>query len=597
MLEKTTGAKRIDLMRPLAKIGGENALKTLVAEIKNEDPAIQDAAVSTLSEWPDLGATDELLNICRSTEKQEHRHSAIQGYVRLVKEAELTPEKKLCMLKEALDIATETEEKILVLTGLGGVKALDSLKLVAAYLDDPDLQATAALAAAAIALPQPGTEKGLTGPEVISVLKKAVVIIEDNYEQERIEKYIITILEQEGFVPLFNGKDLTGWKGLVGNPVSRAKMTPEELREAQKEADSSMRAHWKVIDGVLVFDGNGESLCTAKDFDDFELLVDWKIEKFGDSGIYLRGSPQVQIWDPEQWPEGSGGLYNNKKGPSKPMKCVDNPIGEWNTFRIKMIDERVTVHLNDVLVVDNVVIENYWELDKPIYLSGQIELQSHNSPLYFRNIFIHEILPERGVHGLTEQEIAEGFEPLFNGKDLTGWTGDTTSYVAEDGKIVIYPKRGSGNLYTEKEYSDFILRFEFKLTPGANNGLGIRAPLAGDAAYLGMELQILDNTAHIYKDLKPYQYHGSIYGIVPAKRGHLRPVGEWNYEEVIARGRRIIVNLNGVTIVDADIDEASTPETLDGKDHPGLKRDKGHICFLGHGSRVEFRNLRIRELN
>ncbi|HDY89382.1 MAG TPA: DUF1080 domain-containing protein, partial [bacterium] len=193
-------------------------------------------------------------------------------------------------------------------------------------------------------------------------------------------------------------------------------------------------------------------------------------------------------------------------------------------------------------------------------------------------------------------EIDEGFEQLFNGKDLTGWTGDTTGYVAEDGKIVIYPGRGSGNLYTEKEYSSFILRFEFKLTPGANNGLGIRVPLTGDAAYVGMELQILDNTAHIYKDLKPYQYHGSIYGIVPAKRGHLRPVGEWNYEEVIAKGRRIIVNLNGVTIVDADIDEASTPETMDGKDHPGLKRNKGHIGFLGHGSHVEFRSIRIKEL-
>ena len=196
-----------------------------------------------------------------------------------------------------------------------------------------------------------------------------------------------------------------------------------------------------------------------------------------------------------------------------------------------------------------------------------------------------------------KEEDEEGFVPLFNGKDLSGWTGDTTSYVAESGKIVVYPRRGSGgNLYTEKEYSNFILRFEFKLTPGANNGLGIRAPLSGDAAYVGMELQILDNTADRYKNLRPYQFHGSIYGVVPAKRGYLKPVGEWNFEEVIANGSQITVKLNGVTIVDADIDKASTPETMDGKEHPGLKRDKGHIGFLGHGSNLEFRNIRIKEL-
>ncbi|MBA7675025.1 hypothetical protein ES703_83253 [subsurface metagenome] len=197
----------------------------------------------------------------------------------------------------------------------------------------------------------------------------------------------------EGFVALFNGNDLTGWKGLVGSPKTRAGMSPQDLAEAQVKADENMHAHWKVVDGVLVFDGKGHSLCTAKDYGDFELLVDWKIEAGGDSGLYLRGSPQVQIWDPVQRPEGSGGLYNNKEGPSKPLKCADNPVGQWNTFRIIMVGERVTVYLNDVLVVDNVVLENYWERGKTIYPVGQIELQSHSSPLYFRNVFIREIPP------------------------------------------------------------------------------------------------------------------------------------------------------------------------------------------------------------
>ncbi len=195
----------------------------------------------------------------------------------------------------------------------------------------------------------------------------------------------------EGFVALFNGKDLSGWKGLVGNPKTRAVMSFEELAAAQRKADQRMRKHWKVIDGAFVFDGKGESLCTAKDYGDFELYVDWKILPRGDSGIYLRGSPQVQIWDPGKRPEGSGGLFNNKTHPSKPSKCADNPIGQWNTFRIKMIGDKVTVWLNGQLVVDNVVMENYWERGKPIYPTGQIELQNHGNTLWFKNIYIREI--------------------------------------------------------------------------------------------------------------------------------------------------------------------------------------------------------------
>ncbi len=196
-----------------------------------------------------------------------------------------------------------------------------------------------------------------------------------------------------GYVALFNGKDLTGWKGLVANPPKRAKMTPEELAAAQKKADEIMRAHWSVQDGILVFDGQGQNLCTAKDYGDFDLWVDWKIEPGGDSGIYLRGTPQVQIWDR---PEGSGGLYNNKKNPSKPLKRADNPPGEWNTFRIIMVGDKVTVYLNGQLVVDNVTMENYWERDKPIYPTGPIELQSHRSKLWFKNIFIRELPRKQG---------------------------------------------------------------------------------------------------------------------------------------------------------------------------------------------------------
>lgn len=401
----------------------------------------------------------------------------------------------------------------------------------------------------------------------------------------------------EGFVTLFNGKDLTGWKGLLASPydkpAKRAGLSAERLSVLQQQADADMRAHWKVENGALVFDGKGHSLCTARDYGDFEMLVDWKIEVGGDSGIYLRGLPQVQIWDVANTnvgaQVGSGGLYNNKKHPSKPLTKADKPVGQWNTFRILMVGDRVTVHLNDELVVDNVVMENLWEPDKPVFPAGQIELQAHGSILRFRNIYIREIV--------TAEEKKEGFTTLFNGRDMTGWVGNTTGYYARDGKIVCDPSLAGGHLYTAEEYGDFIFRFEFKLTPGANNGLGIRTPRGGDPAYRGMELQILDNTAAKFANLQPYQYHGSIYGVVPAKRGHLKPVGQWNAQEVVAKGPHIVVNLNGTTIVDADIEKASTPQTMDKRDHPGLKREKGHIAFCGHGDYLEFRKIRVKRLD
>lgn len=329
------------------------------------------------------------------------------------------------------------------------------------------------------------------------------------------------------------------------------------------------------------------------------MLVDWKITKNGDSGIYLRGSPQVQIWDPTGKEDaakvGSGGLYNNQKHRSTPLTVADNPIGEWNTFHIKMVGDVVTVHLNGVLVVDNVVMENYWDRGLPIFPEEAIELQAHGNELAFRNIYVKELGSK--PYSLTDEEKKNGYELLFNGKDLDNWQGNKTDYVVEDNAIAIYPTgKGHGNLYTGKEYSDFIFRFEFQLTPGANNGLGIHASLDGNAAYSGKELQILDNTAPVYAKLEPYQYHGSVYGIIPAKRGFLKPVGEWNYQEVEVKGDRIKITLNGTVILDGDVKKATRNGAMDKKEHPGLDKRNGYIGFLGHGTIVRFRNIRIKDL-
>ena len=191
----------------------------------------------------------------------------------------------------------------------------------------------------------------------------------------------------------------------------------------------------------------------------------------------------------------------------------------------------------------------------------------------------------------------EGFVSLFDGKSLSGWIGAKDAYKVEEGEIVCV-QGTAGNLLTEKEYSDFIVRFDFKLTAGANNGLGIRCPniAKGNLHLDGIELQILDNTAEKYKTLQPYQYHGSVYGIQPAKREHLKPLGEWNSQEVTAQSRKIKIVLNGETIVDCDLDEVTKNGTLDKAEHPGLKRTAGHLGFLGHGDRVDFRNVRIKDL-
>jgi hypothetical protein len=200
-----------------------------------------------------------------------------------------------------------------------------------------------------------------------------------------------------------------------------------------------------------------------------------------------------------------------------------------------------------------------------------------------------------GAAGVSADEANEGFVSLFDGKTLDGWQGSVQGYAPENG-VMVCKKEGGGMLFTAKEYADFVFRFEFKLEPGANNGVGIRTPLQGNPAYVGMEIQILDDGHDMYKGwLKDYQCHGSIYGVVPAKRGHLKPVGEWNSEEISCKGRQVKITLNGTVIVDADLDKVPDP-TPDHQQHPGLKRDKGYIGWLGHGSRIEFRNIRIKEL-
>lgn len=585
----------------LAKTGGREALQTVLKEFENGNADFRDICFKTLTNWKDYSASSALYEICASGNKT-FEGPAFEGYVKQIVSARLTDEQKLLFFRKIMPFASTPDRKNAVLTEIGKLKTYQSLFFISQYLYDPSTSATAAKSALYIALPSVNEQTGLYGEIVREILTKASAQLkgqESQYDREMINKYLTAMPADEGFKPMFNGKDLSGWQGLVENPVKRAKMKPAELAKKQIESDKKVPGNWSVKDGCIWFNGEGDNLCSIKQYGDFEMLADWKITKKGDSGIYLRGSPQVQIWDTSRVEVGaqvgSGGLYNNQKFQAKPLKVADNPVGDWNSFRIVMIGEKVSVWLNGELVVDNVIMENYWDRSIPIFPTGSIELQAHGTDLAFRDLYVREISEKE--YNLTSEEVSQGFVALFNGRNLDNWVGNKTSYAAEDGMIVIKPVDSSGgNLYTEKEYSDFVFRFEFQLTPAANNGLGIRAPLTGDAAYVGMELQILDDIAPVYAALQPYQYHGSVYGVIPSKKGYQKPLGEWNYEEVTARGTQIKIVLNGTTIVDGDIAGPRDNGTMDHNDHPGLKNTTGHIGFLGHGSLVKFRNIRIKEL-
>lgn len=588
----------------LANSGLYKAMDVITKAYNTETGTNKKAAFDALINWKSFDAIYPMLEIARNSSNKDELSKVTDALIATINKSDETGAVKYLYLREAMQFAQTDKQKNDILRALGNTGQYQAMLFVVPYMDNPALSENAALAAMNI-----GTSNAsFAGAETAKILNKVSNTLKNpdaGYQREAIKKYLDENPKDGGFVSIFNGKNLDGWKGLVENPIKRAAMTPKQLATAQTKANALAKTGWIIENGELLFTGKGDNLCTDKQYGDFEMFVDWKLYPGPepDAGIYLRGTPQVQIWDTARVnvgaQVGSGGLYNNQQNPSKPLKVADQKVGEWNTFHIKMIGERVSVWLNGELVTDNVILENYWDRSQPIFPIEQIELQAHGSKVAYRDIFIKEIeRPEPFT--LSVEEEKEGFRILFDGTSLDKWTGNTDDYIIENGVMAVYPskdKRGSTrNLYTKEQFDNFVFRFEFLLTPGANNGLGIRTPLEGDAAYVGMELQILDNDAPIYEKLQVYQYHGSVYGVIPAKRGYLKPTGEWNYQEVVADGDNIKVILNGTTIVDGNIREASKNGTIDKKDHPGLLNKTGHIGFLGHGSEVKFRNIRIKEL-
>ena len=301
---------------------------------------------------------------------------------------------QLLTIQKGMDTSKNSIQKKRFLVAASHISSVTSFLFVSNYLSDPILCNDAAIILTKLAL----TDQKIVGNEVRSTLEKSLPLLkgEDSAMlSTQLLAYLKTMPYEIGFISLFNGKDLTGWKGLVGNPISRAKMTEKELTEAQLQSDKKTQNDWVAKEGLLVFTGHGENLTTVKHYGDFELFVDWKITEKGDAGIYLRGSPQVQIWDTSRREVGaqvgSGGLYNNQKNQSKPTVVADNQIGEWNNFHIIMKGEKVTVYLNGILVTDGIVLENYWDRKQPIFAKEQIELQAHGTYVAYRNIYLREI--------------------------------------------------------------------------------------------------------------------------------------------------------------------------------------------------------------
>jgi hypothetical protein len=407
----------------------------------------------------------------------------------------------------------------------------------------------------------------------------------------------------DGFEAIFDGKSLDGWHARPHiDPRKIAEMSEQERQQKLDEWMADAEKSWTVEKGELVNDGHGAYLVTDRQYTDYELIIEYKTVPRADSGIYLKGTPQIQIWDftdPKKFgigsDLGSGGLWNNSAGAAgkNPFVLADKPFGQWNRFLIRQIGARTTVFLNGFLIVDNAIMENYWDRKSPLFASGPIELQTHGGEIRWRNLFVKELSPEQANRHLLEHE-GQAFESLFNGKNLDGWQGSVDSYEVVNGSIRCRMGKG-GMLLTKTEYANFIARLEFRLPPHGNNGLAIRAPIDGDPAYVAMtELQVLDSEHPKYAKLDPRQYHGSAYGMVAAKRGYLRETGEWNFQQVTIDGSTIKVELNGNLILDTDISKVS--EFMAEKPHAGKDRTQGYFGFAGHRDPVEFRSVGIKVL-
>lgn len=578
----------------LAQAASKEAIDALLAADDRQ------AAFAALLTVQNPAMVDVLYDLAR--QNPAWTDAAISRYTDFVSKSRNTPMRKYQLYRRGLEAKPSPKVQNKLLKALAKTPEFPVLVLAVKYLDNPATAETAALAVKTAAAKNPD----MGGEIVASALKKAQEVYAElaksdadaGYAVDEI-KGLLAKLPAEGFVPASLAPE--AWKAVAGDPNARRAMKPKALAKAQQEADAAAAGTWNAADGVLTGATGTPTLGSAKEYENFCLIVEWKTD--GEAGLGIRSIPQIALGG-----RNAGALTGNMLHENTAPAAANRP-GEWNTMEVRVVNDRVTVVLNGITTCNNVILENTCNREIPAYTEGQILLVGGTAPVSFREMYVRE-LPPTPRFELSPEEAAEGFEVLFDGTSMHKWTGNTTNYVPVDGTIYVTAQYGgSGNLYTKKEYGDFVLRFEFAFDrEGVNNGIGIRTPMGVDAAYHGMEIQVLDHDAPIYKNLREYQQHGSVYGIIPAKRVKFPSLGTWNVEEIRAVGDRITVTVNGEVILDGDIRQAcqghnvapdggkNNPYTVDHKNHPGLFNASGHIGLLGHGAGIKFRNIRIKEL-
>ena len=578
----------------LAQAASKEAIDALLAADDRE------AAFAALLTVENPAMVDVLYDLARRN--PAWTDAALARYTEFMTASADTGVRKYQLYRRALELNPSAKVQNKLLKALAKTPEFPVLVLAVKYLDNPATAETAALAVKTAAAKNPD----MGGEIVASALKKAQEVYAElaksdadaGYAVDEI-KGLLAKLPAEGFVPASLAPE--AWKAVAGDPDARRAMKPKALAKAQQEADAAAAGTWSAADGVLTGATGAPTLGSAKEYENFCLIVEWKTD--GEAGLGIRSIPQIALGG-----RNAGALTGNMLHENTAPAAANRP-GEWNTMEVRVVNDRVTVVLNGITTCNNVILENTCNREIPAYTEGQILLVGGTAPVSFREMYVRE-LPPTPRFELSPEEAAEGFEVLFDGTSMHKWTGNTTNYVPLDGTIYVTAQYGgSGNLYTKKEYADFILRFEFQFVQeGVNNGIGIRTPMGVDAAYHGMEIQILDHDAPIYKNLREYQQHGSVYGIIPAKRVKFPSLGTWNVEEIRAVGDRITVTVNDEVILDGDIREAcqghnvvpdggkKNPYTVDHRNHPGLFNASGHIGLLGHGPGIKFRNIRIKEL-
>lgn len=581
----------------LAQAATPEAVAALLKGFNNGTGAAKNMAFAALLNVNSPEMIDVMYGIAVGDKSREAM--AMSRYANLVNGSDYTPVRKYQLYRKGLEAATDKKVKNVMLKGLAGTNTYQALVIADKYLSD---KATAKAAANTVRTIASKNNGGFGGAPVRQALEKtrdvfkAGTSADDGYAVDDING-MLAKLPEAAYETIAGDVALTPvtidpTTGKALNPAGNKAVKAAAMKKAKAEAAESFK-NWTVNDGTIAYKGNVPSVVAFdKPYENFEMMFEWK----GNGGLGVRSVPAVKL--------------GCAKCEDKKCKSAVNPEGEWNTTYVKVLNDRITVVENGVTLIDNKTMVNPYDEAQPVDATGLIQLSSCGKPIEFRDVYVRE-LPSTPIFKLSAEEAADGFKVLFDGRSMHNFTGNTTDYIPVDGNIYVSAAYGSGgNLYTVDEYSDFVFRFEFCFEKeGVNNGVGIRTPMGVDAAYHGMEIQVLDHDAPIYKNLKSHQVHGSVYGIIPAKRIKHPARGEWSTEEIRAVGDHITVTVNGEVIVDGNIREAcqghnvapdgakSNPYTVDHRNHPGLFNKSGHIGFLGHGAGVKFRNIRIKDLS